>query len=479
MNIMKSALLGSAATLVAVAGAQAADLPSKKAAPATYVKVCDAYGAGFFYIPGTDTCLKVGGYVRAEYQYTPAVSSYNSLGTLVSALSASATPKALQDTTGYEVRGRIEVDARTPTSMGPARTFVRLRAATNSGLRSTTFTQGAGYTNGGQVAAAITMEAAMVQWAGFTFGRGNENYAMMTGIMYGGAPWAGFPNGMNQLAYTHNFGGGFSATVAIEDRRDSFNQTGSTYNHTATNGLVKVGVLRLDQSWGFAAIHGMSSPNAYATVSGAPIYTYADFTAGTGLTTTSATGVSNKEGWAIGTTVSFKLPMIAQGDQVWLTANYADGATSALMGGSTLNAVNDSSQKKLLGGIMRVEGSLVAVGGTTGLTATGVDTTKGWNVGGLFTHYWASNIRSNFAGGYIEFNPPTATTTTTTQWGQGKVYTGLASVIYSPAKDLDIGLEVQYANMTNKVQNNTYSLTDAKGLSSSNWSTKLRVERNF
>jgi len=71
MTLTKSLLLGSSATLVAVAGAQAADLPSKKAAPATYVKVCDAYGAGFFVIPGTDTCVKVGGYVRAEYQYVP------------------------------------------------------------------------------------------------------------------------------------------------------------------------------------------------------------------------------------------------------------------------------------------------------------------------------------------------------------------------------------------------------------------------
>ena len=51
MSFMKSALLGSAAVIAAVVGAQAADLPSKKAAPATYVKICDAYGAGFFYIP--------------------------------------------------------------------------------------------------------------------------------------------------------------------------------------------------------------------------------------------------------------------------------------------------------------------------------------------------------------------------------------------------------------------------------------------
>ena len=66
MKMVKSLLLGSAAAVLAVAGAQAADLPVK-AKPVEYVKVCALYGAGFFYIPGTDTCLKVGGFVRAEW----------------------------------------------------------------------------------------------------------------------------------------------------------------------------------------------------------------------------------------------------------------------------------------------------------------------------------------------------------------------------------------------------------------------------
>src|SRR5918911_2524899 len=68
MKMVKSLLLGSAASLVAIAGAQAADLPVK-AKPVEYVKVCSVYGAGFFYIPGTDTCLKVGGFVRGEYNF--------------------------------------------------------------------------------------------------------------------------------------------------------------------------------------------------------------------------------------------------------------------------------------------------------------------------------------------------------------------------------------------------------------------------
>src|SRR2546428_10879273 len=68
MKMVKSLLLGTTAGLVAVAGAQAADMPVK-AAPVQYVKICSLYGDGFYYIPGTDICLKVGGYVRGEYSY--------------------------------------------------------------------------------------------------------------------------------------------------------------------------------------------------------------------------------------------------------------------------------------------------------------------------------------------------------------------------------------------------------------------------
>ena len=68
MTKMKGLLLGAAAGLVTVASAQAADLPVK-AAPVEYVRVCSLYGAGFFYIPGTDTCLKIGGYLRADFAF--------------------------------------------------------------------------------------------------------------------------------------------------------------------------------------------------------------------------------------------------------------------------------------------------------------------------------------------------------------------------------------------------------------------------
>src|SRR5471030_10513 len=68
MKMVKSLLLGTAAGVVAMTGAQAADLPVK-AKPVQYVKICSLYGAGFYYIPGTDTCLKVGGFVRTEWNW--------------------------------------------------------------------------------------------------------------------------------------------------------------------------------------------------------------------------------------------------------------------------------------------------------------------------------------------------------------------------------------------------------------------------
>src|SRR5262245_26490203 len=68
VEMLKSLLLGTAAGLVAVAGAQAADMPVK-AAPVQYVKICSLYGDGFYYIPGTDTCLKMGGYLRVQAEY--------------------------------------------------------------------------------------------------------------------------------------------------------------------------------------------------------------------------------------------------------------------------------------------------------------------------------------------------------------------------------------------------------------------------
>src|SRR6185437_17051983 len=109
MKMVKSLLLGGAAGLLAVAGAQAADLPVK-AKPVQYVKICSLYGAGFYYMPGTDTCLKVGGYVRAEV-------NLNAGGSFAvpATLNLNNRNAYFQD---WRSRAAITVDARSQTEYG-------------------------------------------------------------------------------------------------------------------------------------------------------------------------------------------------------------------------------------------------------------------------------------------------------------------------------------------------------------------------
>ena len=60
-------VLGSTAVLALVPGARAADaVMAAEPEPMEYVQICDTYGVGFYYIPGTETCLKVSGYIRTD-----------------------------------------------------------------------------------------------------------------------------------------------------------------------------------------------------------------------------------------------------------------------------------------------------------------------------------------------------------------------------------------------------------------------------
>ena len=77
MTLIKSLLLGSAAGIVAVASAQAADLPTKKAAPVEYVKVCNVGGITGWTLPGSDTCVKFSGYITAQFEGGNLNTQYN------------------------------------------------------------------------------------------------------------------------------------------------------------------------------------------------------------------------------------------------------------------------------------------------------------------------------------------------------------------------------------------------------------------
>ena len=121
MKMVKSLLLGSAAGLVAVAGAQAADLPVK-AKPVEYVKVCSLYGAGYYYMPGTDICIKLGGYVRWQFTVNPGASITAGPFSGAGGLNNRAT--SLE--TAQRTRALITVDTRQQTAYGTLRTYILL-----------------------------------------------------------------------------------------------------------------------------------------------------------------------------------------------------------------------------------------------------------------------------------------------------------------------------------------------------------------
>ncbi len=318
MTITKSILLGSATAILAVASASAADLPSRKSAPVEYVKVCTAYGAGFFFIPGTDTCLKIGGRVRADYAYVGAKAQFSGLGT-VAGTTAPVVSQAKdgQNTIGYEARGRIDFDARTRTSFGTVQTAAGLRMARVTGILSQAAAASATSTS-------TALEYAFVRFAGFTFGASRDNFAFMPSLPYGAGHWGSFANGAKQLAYTATFGGGISATIALQDYLDTAGAS-SIANAGFTGGVALAAApyyvynsipqinanVRIDQAWGAFQLMG-----AYADVSAANV----------GTNAVAAQNYDKSKGvYAIGAGAKINLPMLAKGDALYLTAAYANG----------------------------------------------------------------------------------------------------------------------------------------------------------
>jgi hypothetical protein len=208
MKLVKSLLLGSAAGLAAVAGAQAADLPMRKAAPVEYVRVCSAHGVGFFYIPGTETCLRVSGFARFEYN-------------------VASTRGYAADNTGFRSIGRLNLDARTSTAYGTLRSFVRFDMARRTGhfFSGTAQRRGeaeiaTGVDFAGKAQTQITLDKAFIQFAGITAGRATSFFDFYSNDL----TWFGITGSdrgaTNLLAYTATFGGGWSATISMEDPQE-------------------------------------------------------------------------------------------------------------------------------------------------------------------------------------------------------------------------------------------------------------------
>ncbi|MDI1267132.1 MAG: porin, partial [bacterium] len=221
MFTARTLILGSAAGLLALSGAQAADLPVKAKA-VEYVRICSLYGAGFFYIPGTDTCIKIGGYLRADTTFnggSHGAPAWN--GDL-------GQQNRYRDYFVSRSRMALSIDTRTATEYGVVRTFgqgdfqfnnlgggtnnpsVLTAAGVNANLLSSA---GGGY---------VAVEYLFIQFAGFTFGKASSAYS---------TPWNGFPGninssllggnntdtGVNQIQYTAQFGNGVSGSIGLDD----------------------------------------------------------------------------------------------------------------------------------------------------------------------------------------------------------------------------------------------------------------------
>ena len=180
MTLMKSILLGSAAGILAVASAQAADLPTRKAAPAEYVKICNVGGMAGFIIPGSDTCLKIGGYITAHFSAGNIDNNYAWTAGALRGTSLTESPGNLRSDIGFFMRTNISLDTRTNTAYGVLRGYAELQVDTGNGFDNTTG-PASGTTPFGGLGSYAYMNLAYLQWAGITAGKAPSFFSFFGG----------------------------------------------------------------------------------------------------------------------------------------------------------------------------------------------------------------------------------------------------------------------------------------------------------
>ncbi len=404
MKLAKSLLLGSAAGLMAVAGANAADLPVRAAAPAVdYVRVCNAYGTGFFFIPGTETCLRVGGSVRAQITATsPTTGTFS-------------RNRNYWNTNGS--RAQVFFDTRTATEMGLLRTFTRVEYGITAGVG----------------VAPSNLRDAYIQWGGLTVGRTAFSFFQYydTATMMGQSGTIdAFTQGPNVLAYTATFGGGFEATLSLEDNLNNtrVGLNGAVYGGTRFPDLV--GRLRYSGGWGTAHLAGVVKE----------------------IRTNEASrlaGISaDKFGWALTAQVNVKLPMLAPGSEMWLAGTYGQGAVAYT--GYTGQAYR---------GFTTALSDGYAVG-------SGVSLAKSWSIDGGLRHNWTPQWQSNLHAAYGRVDVP-AGFADVSWWNVG------TNVAWRPVAGLAFLAEVDYKSATRQ------RLLPTDRRTSDIWAARLRVQRDF
>jgi len=404
MKMVKSLLLSSAAGLVAVSAGQAADLPVK-AKPVEYVKVCSLYGAGFYYMPGTDICLKVGGYVRAETTYH---SNGNSgPGPFTGDLNNRNTNEWFMRARAY-----ITADAREQTAWGTARAYVAVGIATTD--------------NGNALTPSILgFNRAFVQWAGITAGVTQSFFDFYSGAAVGYRAYIVSEDtgdaGWWVWAYTAQLGNGFSATISAEQRRAS--QIIGVSSTVATAGVGAaaiitttpvlavggiaaagtqtsgyggiqspdiVGNIRYDQTWGsaqiMAAAHDVN-----------PLYYDGASPLNPAVIGVNSGHAGDKWGWVAAAGLRLNVPYFAQGDYFQGEVNYTRGALNYLLKSDNLTGAVQFERGNNFGfGVITdcVYGSAFG----TPVHGTGCDLTSAWSLNASYEHYWTPQFHESFVG---------------------------------------------------------------------------------
>jgi hypothetical protein len=405
MKMVKSLLLGSAAGLVAVTAGQAADLPVK-AKPVEYVRICSLYGAGFFYMPGTELCMKIGGFVRYE-------AAEGSNGNLSWGPFSGNANNRNTTNLAFRARGYITADVREQSAYGTIRGYIAVGLSTNSAGLDTSANQ-------------FSANRAFLQFAGFTWGITQSFYdyysaaAVLLRAGYSPSSDTGDP-GWVVAGYTAQLGNGFTATISEEARRLTETIDGNALNssplgativaptaatgtmtpggYTTTIGGVSanagayggqqmgdiVGNLRLDQAWGGGQIMGaLHKVNA----------TY--YSTGLGTTPTIFGGhPSDAWGWAGGVGLRINAPFIAQGDYFQSQFNYTQGATRYAMFGQSGNWGNVRGGTESFG----VNTDCVYGGTIAGGTNTSCHLTTAIGLNLSYEHYWTPQWHQSLVGG--------------------------------------------------------------------------------
>ncbi|HVZ53206.1 MAG TPA: porin [Pseudolabrys sp.] len=408
-----------------------------------YVKICSLYGAGFYYIPGTDTCLKLGGWVRAEMNFN-ALGSFNPYHIAIGTGALDGRGLNFENT---RVRGIITVDARTQTEYGTLRSYIA---------------GGWQLTNGDWPANGTYAPRAFVQWAGFTAGRAQSffdiyitpAYSNTTNVL--GSDTGG--QGDTVFAYTAQFGNGFSATISAEDQttRTTPNTvtiagtgiTGSPYYNDLAAGRQWpdiVGNLRVDQAWGSAQI--MGAAHQVRNLGLLPV-------------------TGNEVGWAAGIGATLNLPMIGPGDTVSAQFAWAKGALNYVGNGLSNFAIQN--------------GNTIGWGPTYDavVTPTGLELTTGWSVVAGYQHIWSPNWRTSLYGGYGKITYDdfasflvSGSVRGTADWAFWQVG---SRTVWNPVPNLDLSVDVLY-NHIDTAWGPLLPFADDKGW----WQGIFRVQRNF